>query len=94
MTSSSFVFGSTSEREAVPVNVFEDMLVEGEENFMLSLTAARVGGQSSSGAQLGSQQDTQITIQDNDGKIKMLFLVSFEWYSVLLIEPFQNFGGF
>ena len=68
MTSLSFQFGPTIERVAVPVDIMEDMLVEGEEDVMLSLGQPTVGGESSSGAQLGAQQDTRITIEDNDGE--------------------------
>jgi len=51
--------------------------VEGEEDIMLSLTAATVGGQSSSGAQLGAQQDTRITIRDNDGEMQHTLMHTF-----------------
>ena len=70
VTSLSFLFGPTTEQVAVPVDIIEDLLVEGEEDIMLSLSEPTVGGQSSSGAQLGAQQDTRITIEDNDGERK------------------------
>ena len=68
VTSLSFQFGPTTEQVAVPVDIIEDLLVEGEEDVMLSLSEPTVGGQSSSGAQLGAQRDTRITIEDNDGE--------------------------
>ena len=70
VTSLSFQFGPTTERVAVPVDIIDDMLVEGEEDIILSLTSATVGGQNSSGAQLGTRRNTRITTEDNDGERK------------------------
>ena len=89
VTTFNLMFGSTSEREAVLVDIMEDMLVEGEEDVMLSLTAATVGGQSSSGAQLGAQQDTRITIGDNDGEMKHTLMHTFVFCWMVLCTVSQ-----
>ena len=73
----SFQFGPMTERVAVPVTIVDDMLVEGEEDLMLSLSSATVGGQNSSGAQLGMQRDARITIEDDDGELVLLIVVGY-----------------
>lgn len=69
MNGMNFQFGPTTEQLAVSLSIIEDMLVEGEESLMLSLTSPTVDGQLHPGVQLGTQQNTQILIEDNDGKL-------------------------
>jgi len=65
----SFQFVPTAEQLAVSLDIIEDMLVEGVEDLMLSLTSPAVGGQPHAGVLLGTQQITQILIEDNDGEL-------------------------
>ena len=71
----SFQFGPTTEKLAVSLDIIEDMLVEGEENLIFSLTVPTVDVQIHSGAQLGAQPFTQIFINENDGKLYTLILM-------------------
>ena len=64
----SFQFDPTTEQLAVSLDIIDDLLVEGEEDLMLSLTSPTIGGQTSSGAQIGTQNRTRITIEDNDSE--------------------------
>ena len=64
----SFQFDPTTEQLAVSLDIIDDLLVEGEEDFVLSLTSPTIGGQTSSGAQIGTQSHTRITIEDNDSE--------------------------
>lgn len=68
MSGQSFLFEPTTERLAVSLNIIEDLLVEGEEDLMLSLISPTIGGQTISGAQIGTQNPTRIIIEDNDGE--------------------------
>ena len=72
MNGQSFQFVPTAEQLAVSLDIIEDMLVEGVEDLMLSLTSPAVGGQPHAGVQLGTQHITQILIEDNDGKLYTL----------------------
>ena len=69
MNGQSLQFVPTAEQLAVSLDIIEDMLVEGVEDFMFSLTSPTVGGQPHPGIRLGAQQNTQILIEDNDGEI-------------------------
>ena len=64
----SFQFDPTTEQLAVSLDIIDDLLVEGEEDLMLSLTSPTIGGQTSSGAQIGMQYHSRITIEDNDSE--------------------------
>ena len=65
-----FQFDPTTEQLAVSLNIIDDLLVEGEEDFMLSLISPTIGGQTSSGAEIGMQYHTRITMDDNDSKMQ------------------------
>ena len=70
MNGQSFQFDPTTEQLAVSLDITDDLLVEGEEDFVLSLTSPTIGGQTSSGAKIGIQYHTRITIDDNDSKMQ------------------------
>ena len=61
-------FKPTTEQLAISLEIIDDLLVEGEEDFVLSLTSPTIGGQTSSGAKIGTLNHTRITIEDNDSK--------------------------
>lgn len=75
MNGQSVQFGPTTEQLAVSLDIVEDVLVEGEEDLMFSLTSLTVGGQTHSGAQIGMQSVAQIFINENDGELCTLALL-------------------
>ena len=75
MNGLSFQFDSTTRQLAVSLNITDDLLVEGEEDFVLSLTSPTIGGQTSSAAQIGTQSHTRITIEDNDSEKQYIITV-------------------
>ena len=71
------VFETTDSRLPIPINVFEDALLEGPETFILFLS---IPANPAQGYRLGTIPSTTITILDNDGNLK----VSIQYYRIHL----------